>query len=69
MTLLGQILQSHKCYSEHKYEQECVPVGCVPSTAAAISGVVCQGVGCLPSGVPSCQTPPPTPSGQNDRHM
>ena len=39
-----------------KYEivikQECIPVGCVPSAAVAVSGggVVCLG-GCLPGGV------------------
>ena len=38
------------------YEQECIPVGCVPSAAVAVCwmGVVCPGVsarGCLPGGV------------------
>ena len=56
--------------------QECIPVGCVPSAAVAVSlgrGGVCLGGwvsawggGCLPGGV--CQMCPP-PRGQNDRHV
>ena len=35
--------------SSHGYKQECIPVGCVPSAAVAVSGV-CVPRGCLPVG-------------------
>ena len=38
---------------QNLYEQECIPVGCVPSAAVAVSseGVSCLGGVCLPKGV------------------
>ena len=45
---------SHKlsCLSQPVPEEECIPVGCVPSATVAVSGGgVCQGVGvCLEKG-------------------
>ena len=43
-------------FSRNPWEQECIPVGCVPSAAMAISGgggggLSAQVGGCLPSGV------------------
>ena len=34
----------------HIYQQECIPVGCVPSAAVAIGGGGCLPGGCLPGG-------------------
>ena len=43
-------------FAEFSDKQECIPLGCIPSTAVAISGVglprgCLPGVGCLPGGV------------------
>ena len=32
-------------------EQECIPVGCIPSAAVAVSLEVCLSGGCLPRGL------------------
>ena len=37
-------------------EQECIPVGCVPSAAVAVSGLVCLW-GCTPLPDPGADTP------------
>ena len=60
--------------SEIKFQQECNPVGRVPSAAVAVSsaqrGGVCLGGGVCPGGcLPRwwvCQTPP---RGKNDRQV
>ena len=62
----------------NKSGQECIPVGCVPTTA--VTTTRCQFGGCLPTegclpaggdlptegGLPTTQPPPPSPCEQND---
>ena len=51
------IVKSQPKFSDFLEKQECIPVGCVPSAAAAVcwDGGVCLGGVCLPRGV-STQT-------------
>ena len=39
-----------KMIQEFYLQQECIPVGCVPSAAEAVCGVSARGRGCLPGG-------------------
>ena len=51
-------LRVNRPLNAYKYEQECIPVGCVAPAAVAISG--CGGVwpgGCLSGGVFATHTP------------
>ena len=63
------------CFWKQFYQQECIPVGCVPSAAVAVSWGVSDGGsarGCLPRGVSVWQggvclgwCTPPLPCGHN----
>ena len=53
--VLFRLTRFSQCETETAEEQECIPVGCVPSAAVAASGL-----GCLPWGYRGVYNPPRT---------
>ena len=53
------VLSSKSYFEKHNHKQECIPVGCVPSAAVAVSPGGCLLPGVVVSQHALRQTPPP----------
>ena len=58
-----KITEKLRFFRENIFEQECIPLGCIPSTAVAVPGG-----GCLPARG-GCLPARPPPREQNQRHV
>ena len=59
-------ISSSKMTWQCRIQQECIPVGCVPSATVAVSGGVCSGGGLLPGDV--CSWRDVCPQGVVSKH-